>query len=407
LAGQSAARRPRKAPQPDALLAAACRIVEAEGLAGLTLRPLALALEVSVTVLNTHYGTRADVIAAICRAAGALDAVHSGRWKETLSALGAMPSSLAADVAEAMLEALVTEQRATTILYLELLQGCTWDATLHAAFAEWDAQRRQLWQQFAQGAGLAPSLVACGWWYGYVVTELAYGVALNPLLPYRMLRRLCLQRVFQGGAAAAQDGADARLFGRLLVQLRQGDDAIADHHPAGWQARAARASGIHLAARGAGGLTHRAIAAEIGVPHTTLSYHFPRQHDLVFAGLLYIAAHLRTAADADTLSELQRLRTEGDGAKLDLARASFAMAIAAIRMPELVSRSASARSRRGDILGRVFEKHMPDVRNIDGLCAQVVSLGLSGLGNLAPPGAASEQSVAAAFAAAARWLQQQ
>ncbi|MBY0242399.1 MAG: TetR family transcriptional regulator [Burkholderiaceae bacterium] len=44
------------------MLEAACRIVGAEGLAGLTLRPLAVMLGVSVTVLTNHYGSRADML---------------------------------------------------------------------------------------------------------------------------------------------------------------------------------------------------------------------------------------------------------------------------------------------------------------------------------------------------------
>eukprot|EP01032_Pedospumella_encystans_P012218 gene12218-14150_t len=56
---QAAAKKSRKAPTAGALLDAACRIVLGEGLAGLTLRPLADMLGVSVTVRTTHYGKRA------------------------------------------------------------------------------------------------------------------------------------------------------------------------------------------------------------------------------------------------------------------------------------------------------------------------------------------------------------
>ncbi|KQV91258.1 hypothetical protein ASD15_04240 [Massilia sp. Root351] len=403
---QAAARKSSKAPTAGALLDAACRIVLGEGLAGLTLRPLAEILGVSVTVLTTHYGARADIIAAICSAASTQDALLLERWRGMLAALPPLPPAMAADLAEAILEEQAIEQRALSMLYLELLHGCTWDRSLQPAFAAWRAQRRAFWDEFGRRAGLFPALLSCGWWHGYAVAELAYSMVLNTLPPYRMLRRLCLQRLFDGAAASAPDAADGALFALLFEQMQSGAAAAgpsAGRAP-GWCALAARACGMRLAAQGVSGLTHRAIAAEIGVPHTTLSYRFPTQHELVRAGLEFIAAHILTAVTADSLTDLQRLRTEGDGRKLDLARANFAMAIAAARMPGLAAYTAGMRSRRGNNLVKVLEKYMPAVRGVDALCAQVISMGLTGLTNTEPPGQASESSVASAFSAAADWL---
>lgn len=391
------------------MLAAASRIVAAEGLAGLSLRPLAQALGVSVTVLSNHYGARADVIAAICRAAREHDTQCLDHWRRLLAGLGSLPPSIAADMAEAILDDLATEQRSLSVLYLETLHACTWDAALRPAFEPWAAERRAFWHEFAQRAGLAPALLECSWWQGYVVAELAYSVALNTVSSYRMLRRVCLQRLCAGGAAAAQDETSTVLFSLLTEQMQHREDGLAGEPATGrspeWTVQAARACGIRLAEQGASGLTHRAIAADIGVPHTTLSYRFPTQYDLMVAGLESIAAHILLAVDAGNLTELQRLRVAGDGKKLDLARANFAVAIAAARMPELKDYTAGMRSRRGNNLGKVFEQYMPGARGIDGLCAQVVSMGLTGLTNLEPPGEASERSVASAFAATAKWLQ--
>lgn len=391
------------------MLDAACRIVLSDGLAGLTLRPLADMLGVSVTVLTTHYGARADIIAAICSAACAQDALQLERWRTTLAALRKLPPAMAADLAEAILEEQATQQRGVSLLYLELLHACTWEPSLQLAFAAWRAQQRAFWDEFGHRAGLAPALQACGWWHGYVIAELAYSMVLNMHSPYRMLRRLCLQRLFGGGVASAPDAADATLFALLFEQMQPtaaGAARPGSGRAPAWSAQAARACGMRLAAQGVSALTHRAIAAEIGVPHTTLSYRFPTQHELVMAGLEFIAGHILTAVNADSLTDLQRLRTEGDGQKLDLARANFAMAIAAARMPGLVAYTAGMRSRRGNNLVKVFGKYMPAARGVDALCAQVVSMGLTGLTNTEPPGEASELSVASAFSAAADWLRE-
>ena len=377
----------------------------------MTLRPLAEALGVSVTVLTTHYGARTDVIGAICDAACEYDVAMLAQWRGMLATLGTLSPSLAADLAEAILEDFATRHNAVSLLYLELLHACTWDDSLQPVFATWAAERRRFWHQFAERAALAPALLECAWWHGYTVAELAYSVALNAVSPYRMLRRLCLRRLFAGGIASLQNSErpeDAVMFGVLLAQMQHaGGDPLSDAAGSSeWYPLAARICGIRLAAQGVTGLTHRAIAAEMGIPHTTLSYRFPTQHHLVVAGLESIIAHILSAVDSGSLEELQRLRTEGDGQKLDLARANFAVAIAAARMPELASYTANMRSRRGNNLVKVFQKYMPDARGIDGLCAQVISMGLTGLTNTEPPGEASEKSVASAFAAAARWLKQ-
>jgi AcrR family transcriptional regulator len=407
LSEQAAVKRPTKTPQAHVLLAAACRIVGDEGLAGLTLRPLAEMLGVSVTVLTKNYGARADIIATICRAACEQEAPLFDDWRKTLAVLKVVPPVIAADLAESILEELATRQRALSMLYLEILHACTWDESLRPGFAEWAQQRRAFWDEFAERAGLPKVLRDCAWWHGYVIAELAYGVALNAVSSYRMVRRLCLRRLFAGGLAAEADAVDGVLFDLLREQMRYKGDGLAalvSGRTSEWSARAARACGIQLSAQGINGLTHRAIAAQIGIPHTTLSYRFPTQHDLVIAGLESIAAHILSAVDAESLTELQRLRTEDDCKKLDLARANFAMAIAATRMPQLESYTLAMRSRRGNNLVKVFAKYIPDARGIDALCAQVISMGLTGLTNTEPPGDASDQSVAAAFTATARWL---
>lgn len=400
---QADRRKSARAQQADALVRAACEIVERDGLAGLTLRPLAEALGVSVSVLTNRYGARSSVMAAVCATAQEQDARLFDVWRAMLDKLGTLPADMAAEIAEAVLEDLETRGRALSLLFLELMHASSWDPSLRSAFLPWAGQRNAFWDAFA-AAALPVGLRR--WWHGYVLAELAYGLVLHGMPSYRILRRLCLRRLFAGSVAACPEPSDARLF-RIAVERLQDShggriavlgahDTVAD--------KVARACGIRLAAQGVSALTHRAIAMEVGMPHTTLSYRFPAQRDLVSAGLAYIVAHVLTAVDADSLANVERLRTEGDGRKLDMARASLAVAIAATRMPELIPHAANMRSRRGDNLVKVLRKYMPDVAGIDALCVQVVSMGLTGLTYSEPQGEAADQPVAAAFSAAARWL---
>nr|WP_229416653.1 hypothetical protein [Massilia sp. PDC64] len=353
-------------------------------------------------MLTNRYGSRDGVVSAVCAAARERDALLLDEWRALLAQVGLPTPSLAAELSEALLDDLGTRGRPLSLLFLELLHASGGDDTLRAAFLPWARERGALWDSLATDV-LPPALRA--WWNGYMLAELAYGLVLNPLPAYRMLRRLCLRRLFAGGTAAAQP-EDARLFEPVVERLRGGDggriatyradDAVA--------ARVARACGIRLAAEGVGALTHRAVALDVGIPHTTLSYRFPTQHDLVLAGLEHIVAHVLAAVDAGSLADTERLRTQDDGRKLDLARASLAVAIAAVRMPELIPHTAHMRSRRGSNLAKVLRKYLPDATGIDPLCVQVVSMGLTGLTNAEPPGEAADQAVAAAFAATARWL---
>jgi AcrR family transcriptional regulator len=80
---QSSRQRATKTPSDAALLAAACGIVAGQGIGGLTLRPLAGALGVSVTVLTHRYGARAGILAAICKAAAEQETAWMDGWRAT------------------------------------------------------------------------------------------------------------------------------------------------------------------------------------------------------------------------------------------------------------------------------------------------------------------------------------
>lgn len=401
------ARKRSKPPTGDALLKAACRIAAADGLAGLTLRPLAESLDVSVTVLSNHFGARANVMAAICNAALAEELRLFAGWRRDIGRLEVLAPAVAADMAEIIMEELTKRQRALSQLFVELVQASTWDEAVQAAFAPWLQARRQFWHEFGTRAALPAALLDSGWLAGYFIDELAYSVLLNHAAPYRLLRRLCLRRLFAGLTKRPEEGGDTALFSLVFDALEyqagepsviHGADLSAD-----WPGRAARACALQLSARGVGGLTHRAIAAEAGVPHTTLSYRFPTQQDLVIAGLEYIISQLLIAVDkAAVAGSLQPVSEDGRHG-LDVGRATFAVAIAATRLPRLAPCAADMRRRRGINLIKILPQLAPDVAGMDWLAAQIMAIGLIGLANTLPPGEAARQTIDQAIGAAIDW----
>lgn len=380
-----------KAPAPRQLLNAACEIVAESGWAGLTLRPLAERLDVSVTVLSNHYGARTEVVAAICAAACVEEERLFAGARDRLARLGPVAPDVAADMADSILEELAVRERAFSLLFIEALQTSGWDASLRSAFAPWLQARMQFWAQLGTQAGIPASAANTGWLGGYFIDELAHSLCLNHLPDYRMLRRLCLRRLF-AGIAARPDTADGAWFDTLFdgLEYRAGETAVLHRAviAADWPGRAARACALALTERGVGALTHRAIAAAAGVPHTTLSYRFPTQHDLVVAGLEYIIAHILQVIDDSDREQglpqaLAQLRTsEGDG--LDVGRATFALAIAAARMPRLVPSAADMRRRRGTNLLKILHRVAPPLPGLDMPAAQTAAIALIGYGCTLP-----------------------
>lgn len=384
---------------------AACSIVQRNGWAGLTLRPLAQWLNVSVTVLSNHYGTRSEVMTAICRAACADEQRIFAGWHRTLDRLGAVPLSLAINLADTILEELAVKERNFSLLFIELVQASSWDDSLRSSCAPWVKARMQFWTAFGKRAGLSDMLLGSGWFAGYFVDELAYSIVLNHLPAYRMLRRLCLRRLFAGLVTDHDNAKDAEMFEILFDDIGHGIGELEVVHgtaaPDGWPGRAARACATLLTDRGVSGVTHRAIAAQVGVPYTTLSYRFPTQQDLVIAGLEYIISHLLKAVGTgdvpDDPSALQAQIDKEEGQRIDVSRATFAVAVAAARMSTLVTCAADMRRRRGINLIKVLQQVSPPLSGIDQLSAQVMSVGLIGLINTMPPGDATTAVMTAAY----------
>lgn len=412
MAESTPARKRTKAPPEEDLLAAACRIVASEGLAGLTLRPLAESLNVSVTVLSNHYGTRAEIIAAICRAAWAADNVALARWHLTLSRLGDLAAPAAADLADTILEELAVAGRELALLFLEALQASAWDEAVRDALAPWLSARTQFWRDVGRRAGLPPSLTDNGWLGAYFIDELAYSVVLNHLPSYRLLRRLCLRRLFSGLAPGPKADADMTLFAAMFDELEYTPGELAVMHgaqlAADWPGRAARACAMLLTERGVGALTHRAVAAAAEVPHTTLSYRFATQQDLVIAGLEYIISHLLQAVDKGALSgdlaQTPPQLSTSDGHGLDVGRATLAVAIAAARMPQLAPCAADMRRRRGINLVKILQRLSPPVPAVDLLSAQIIAIGMIGFGATLPADAGATGQYASVYNAVVDYM---
>lgn len=395
-------------PAAGDLLTAAAGLVEAGGLAALTLRPLAARLGVSVSVLTTHFGDRLGVLGAIVEAARIEDAEAMAPWSERFTGLARIDPVVGADLADALLDALAGPRRPQSLLFVELVQASHWDGDLREIFAPWFQQRSGFWNRLGARAGMPAALLETGFMAGYGLDELTYSIALADLPAYRLLRRIGLRRLFSGFAARP---ADLELFGALFAELDDPDAVLKVVHngtfPADWRADVARASAVLITTRGPGAITHRAVASESGVAATTLSYRFPTQIDLLIAGLEHMISQQLRSVEQRRLSLSEALNPDIRPKDLDVGRATFAVAIAATRMPGLVPCAADMRRRRGISLIRVLQQQSLGNLALDALSAQSLSVGFIGMANALAVSGRDGRQVEAALIQAVAWAQSQ
>ena len=137
-------------------------------------------------------------------------------------------------------------------------------------------------------------------------------------------------------------------------------------------------------------------------PDTT--YRFPTQEDLVIAGLEYIITHLLTDVGETEASGSGQLVAPDPMEGLDVGRATFSVALAAIRIPRLVPCAADMRRNRGINLVRLLKSRSPDYARMDRLSAQTLAVGIVGATLFVPVREASVERTESLVEPARRWM---
>lgn len=362
-------------PDLQPVLAAAMSLVEANGLRGLSLRPLAEHLGLTVSALSHRFGLKDELVGALIEAAIAQDGAFLDGWLARIEELQVRDGALMAEVADAVLGDLAGPESLRTRFYCELLQGAATRPELAPAVAAWSARRMAFWRAATQGLGGpangAPELAEV--LHAFSMGEAAYGLAIGDLAAYRWLRRLNLKRLCCGLIPAdnAQDLRQYDVFRAALGDLEPGGGAALTD----WQAKVAGHISALIIAEGADAVTHRAIAARAGLANSTLAYHFPRQEDLLRAGMADVGDRVRQAAAARPGEPAPEYQLTS----IETARATFALALVVGRLPGLKAATADLRRRRGEnYVGYIARERGAAV--IDVVAAQAISV--TGTGRL-------------------------
>jgi AcrR family transcriptional regulator len=347
-------------------LRAALPLVAADGLKGLSLRPLAEQLGTTAPALIRRFGSKDEMVAALVEVAIAEDSAFLDGWLARIQALEVRDGALMAEVAEAVLSDLAGPEAGRTRFYCELLQAAASRPEIAEIVAAWSARRLAFWRAATQHLPMPEFAEIL---HGFSIGDAAYSLVLEDVTAYRWLRRLNLRRLCLG-LIPADGSQDLRAYATFRAAL---DDLHGDQ-PAtppmsDWQAKAAGHISALIIAEGADAVTHRAIAARAGLANSTLAYHFPRQEDLLRAGLDDIVSKVRratgaTASDAPPDFNLTAVQS---------SRATLALALAAGRMPSLKPVAADLRRQRGESSVFYYERQYGE-RVFDVVSCQALSL---------------------------------
>jgi AcrR family transcriptional regulator len=381
----------------DAIIDAALDILSESGLSGLTLRPLASRVGVTVPAISARMGSKEQLIARIVDVTARRDRVFQDRWLELAERIAPTNSIARAAIADLAFREWATVQRRHAMLLIELVHLRALQPASSPALEMWLDRSGIFWSTLLFGSPELADLAL-----GYILDETAFTLGAGDNHAYGLLRVLCLQR-FVDGLFARGDASGTEIEG-LIETLRPPPLPIAAIDDPKRSRIADRAADI-IVSQGMEATTHRAVAAAAGVPASTVVYHFGGRDALVVAGLHTVIARFHGVRDRQ---HAERDQTTDDTARRNLVKATSLIALASVREPSLIPFALDMRRRRGE---NIVESSLPELgfgeignARFDRAAAQVVSIGLFGMRMVAMGRGLSESACyQAAFAALDRW----
>lgn len=401
---QTAAGQP-SSPGVAAILDAGIAHIAADGFGTLTLRPLAERAGVSVGTISHHLGAKDQLLALIVQHACGLDRDFFDPWLKRAAALGDRPHMLRAALIEETFSAWIDSASDRAFLFCELVSAKASPPEIRRAFSAWTDLHRAVWTGLAADADAGLLLAA------YLADEAAFSLGLADDHAYACLRRLGVERLLRGPTPeGCGRQASLELFLHLQAELappRSVVGAPADDPPTK-KDTIAIAAGQVIASLGVEAVTHRSVASVADVPPSTVVYHFGAREALVEAGLEAVIRHFHVWLSG------RRARPEPGGeperyrATQDLVRATYAVAVGAVRYPSLRPHAADMRRRRGENVDATTfaEATGLPLEAFDPYSAQILSVTIFGARMLAMSLGEDEQAgLVAVSQALARWWQ--
>lgn len=385
----------REGISEDAIVNAAIDIIARTGFAGLTLRPLASSLGISVAAVSARMGNKDQLIDRIIDLAARRDQLFFDRWLDLAAHVMPAASIARATLADLAFRDWMTAGRQQAMFLIELVHDRAVTCRLSPLLDDWLARAGMFWSTLLFGSTTLADLAI-----GYVLDEAGFALGAGDDPAYAMLRMLCLQRLADGVLAHGVTSDIA--IERLIAILEPDDLPIAvDDDPK--RQRIADGAAQIIVSRGMEAATHRSVAIAAGVPASTVVYHFGGRAALVVAGLHAVIARFHRTRDR---SRAEGTLSQDDAQTRDLVKATSMIALASVREPSLLPYALDMRRRRGENIRAIDLPSLglnPDP-GFDRITAQVVSIAVFGMRMVAMGRAVPERAhYHTAFAALEAW----
>ncbi len=348
-------------PDAPALLDAALAIVAEEGLGGITLRPLARRLGVSLASLSRQVGSKDQLLDTLILEASRADERSLEPWLRYVESFDILPPGALIEITEEFLRMRSGPARARSHFKCELLQAAAFHPRLRPAAAQWVAVDRRFWEALARRSTNPHRFDTAFALTCFAIDDAARALTLDKFDTYHWVRREGIRRLWNG-LFDGEVTAPNPLFERAL------GDQPSESEPPHWTVRLLTSERDQnfgdivvsiILDSGMDAITHREVARRAGLPHTSVAYHYPLRDDLVELGMHatveMVQEGTRAAIDEGVLPS----------ASGQLALAFFALAVAAARRPNLRPIVRELRRRRGEHLLTWLRSNNPDNPRID------------------------------------------
>lgn len=347
------------------LLEAARSLCKDAGPSALTFRAIARKAGMSAGGLAGRHPSLDALIAAVAEAEVREMAVWLEQWRLRLPSGQRTDNAMLAQAVDALLDDWVSNRSGSAHLQAALrVSAPVLPATLRGNLAELDRLLEQFLFDLSSGHPASPDGLPVVL-HAILVDELAFTICMGDLPAYRWLRWRCIRHLLAGLLPS-----DPPELPTLLAELEGlSITAETETDPAGGvTARIADTIADLLEQGNTVAVSHRKIAARLGMAHTSVAHHFPTAAHLMRAGLTALYRRIRSGV-REELALAERV-----------ARASHGLALAAARDPFFRPYAIDMRWRRGENLWPVLPSMMGDgsAPGSHRLSAQVISMAFLG-----------------------------
>ncbi|MDP1987404.1 TetR/AcrR family transcriptional regulator [Phenylobacterium sp.] len=368
----------------DRLIATASELLATGGLRSVTARALAELTGQSASAVNYHFAGREGLLAATFEAAATQAAEYRGAWASSLAA--APPREAFSGWYAAVI--LQRVAAAPAFLVLREMRHDAARSSAHRGLARRELEASDaFWRQAVAAFQLPPGAAEACADFAEAILGIHGGAPDYPDQTAWLIETVHRHCARLGGARGPTRGWDGW---RQLARARSGLAERAEARLAGGAGRIAAAAAEVLGREGLAGLTHRAVAAEVGLSLAAVSGAFPTRAGLVRAAFDHLIASIHTVRSgvvpdpgvrrpiAELAVEMAEALFDADGAAPPGLLALDELLTAAIREPDLRRDAEDLRASRGENSATLLLRMNHATDPVDGLDAHILSIVATG-----------------------------